>query len=309
MLDRRSISVDGISLSYLERGQRVPGTPSLVLLHGLMGCAETYAPMMRALPEDLHVIALDLPGSGGSERRKAFEPRMAVLAEVVGDFLRILELGAVCLCGHSHGGAVAMQIAQTWPELVKSLVLVSPAHPYFDEGDPLIRFYLSLPGRIVAYTMPWYPKWLQMAGLRRMAGPKSWDTPERLMPYRTNLQTPGTIAHLLELLRTWHEDMAGLRRLLRRKVKVPALVIWGDCDRAVPMSSSLRLLDHMQSHALRCLQGVGHRPAEERAEMVAELVAGWMRGTIAPDDVQSVSAPVRKARGAVAVTARFHAGD
>ena len=102
-----------------------------------------------------------------------------------------------------------------------------------------------------------------MIGLRRMAGPQSWDTPERLKPYRDNLRTPGTILHLLRLLQTWHNDMSGLRRALRRHLDTPSLVLWGDCDRAVPIHSAPELCRHFLHSDLITIPGVGHRPAEE----------------------------------------------
>lgn len=308
-MQRRFAFIDGITISYLEQGQARAGSLSLLLLHGLMGCADTFVPMMAALPPDLHVIALDMPGAGCSERRRDFSPRLAALARTTADLLKHLGLSAVCLCGHSHGGAVAMQMAQMYPDLVKSLVLAAPAHPYFDEGDPLIRFYLSLPGRMFAYTLPWFPRWMQMIGLRRMAGPKSWDTPERLTPYRTNLQTPGTMRHLLELLRTWHDDMAGLRRLLRKPVRSPVLVVWGDSDRAVPLSSSRELIQRFNRYVLRILPGVGHRPAEERPEEMALLVGDWVHGTLRIQPAHKPNSSVSQAVSAALMTPSFGSGD
>ena len=68
MTERRYIQLDGLRLSYLETGVSTEGKPSLVLLHGLMGSAATFLPFMNELGDDLHVIALDLPGSGLSDR-------------------------------------------------------------------------------------------------------------------------------------------------------------------------------------------------------------------------------------------------
>ena len=276
MLQQRHLHLDGLYLAYLEKGSPSKEAPSLVLLHGLMGSAGTFAPLMQALGEDQHVIALDLPGSGLSERREDIDPSLAANARCVGRFLDALQLDRPIVLGHSHGGAVALFLAATRPNLLQSLVLFAPAHPYFRESDPIIRFYLTLPGRLFAYSMPWYPQWLQMMGLRSMAGPQSWDTPERLKPYRDNLRTAGTIDHLLRLLRGWKSDMDGLRHLLRTPLCSPVKLVWGDCDRAVPFRSSTELRKHLLVSEFQLLAGVGHRPAEERPELVAGIVAEWM---------------------------------
>ena len=276
MIERRNLSLDGVQLSYLERGTPTPGQPSLILLHGLMGCADTMIPMMASFRDSLHIIALDFPGSGRSERRHDIASTLVAIAELTGHFIEALDLDRPCLLGHSHGGAVALQLAAMRPGLLRSLTLLAPAHPYFDEGDPIIRFYLSLPGRLFAYTLPWYPRWMQMIGLRRMAGPKSWDTPAKLKPYRENLQTRGTMSHLLRVLTTWHKDMSGLRKLLRTPVTAPALLIWGDSDRAVPPLSVHELRAHIRYSELHILKGVGHRPAEEAPLKTAALVEEWL---------------------------------
>ena len=49
MIERRHFQLDGLGLSYLEQGGEVQGEPTLVLLHGLMGCAETFVPLIEEL--------------------------------------------------------------------------------------------------------------------------------------------------------------------------------------------------------------------------------------------------------------------
>jgi pimeloyl-ACP methyl ester carboxylesterase len=203
-----------------------------------------------------------------------------------------------------------MSLAANHRHSVSSLVLISPAHPYFREADPLIRFYLSKPGQLFAHCMPWMPEWLQMIGLRRMAGPQSWDTPERLKPYRDNLRTPGTILHLLRLLQTWHNDMAGLRRALRHHLDTPTLVLWGDSDRAVPLRSAPELRRHLQHSDLITLPGIGHRPAEEAPKLVANFIREWLEQEVtAPSIRYSANVSPAHARTTSRITPSFESGD
>ena len=310
MMKRHNIQLDGLRLSFLEMGKAVKDQPSLVLLHGLMGCADTFIPLMQELAPGQHVLALDLPGAGQSERRHDIDPRLATTAEQVSRILHALDLHRPILLGHSHGGAVAMTVAANHADSVGSLVLISPAHPYFREADPLVRFYLSKPGQLFAHCMPWMPEWLQMIGLRRMAGPQSWDTPARLKPYRDNLRTPGTILHLLRLLQTWHNDMSGLRRSLRRRLDIPSLVLWGDCDRAVPIHSAPELCRHLLQSQLITLPGIGHRPAEEAPQLVASHIGTWLEREVpAPAIRYSANVSLTHARKPSRITPSFESGD
>lgn len=282
MVERRSVQAGGRRLSYLEKGERAAGEPSLVLIHGLMGTAATFLPLLAEIAEDRHVIALDLPGAGGSERDPARAKNsksgasLAAVTESVLMALDALQLDRPVLVGHSHGGAVSMYLAASAPERTSGLVLLAPAHPYFRHADQLIGFYLSPLGKVFAHTMPWYPEWVQMAGLRRMAGPKSWDSPERLVPYRENLRTRGTVPHLLKLLRTWHTDMKELRDLLECPFRTPTMLIWGDHDRAVPVNTAESLQRRLLGSELRVFEGVGHRPAEERPKLTAAVIEEWL---------------------------------
>jgi magnesium chelatase accessory protein len=262
-------------VSCLEQGQPQPDQPSLVLIHGLMGTAATFGPLLEALPSERHAVAIDLPGAGSSERNAGLSATLSSASRCVGEILRAMDLDRPVLVGHSHGGAVGLHLAASEPGLVRSLVLLAPAHPYFRHADQIIRFYLSPLGRAFAHTIPWYPQWLQMFGLRRMAGPQSWDTPERLLPYRENLRTRGTIGHLLRLLGTWQADMRELRHLLEAPFRTPTLLIWGDHDRAVPVTTATSLQRRLRRSELQVLAGVGHRPAEERAAVCAELIEDW----------------------------------
>ncbi len=290
MLSRRNITVGVGLISYLERGVPQAGLPSFVFLHGLMGTAATFESCLKAVPEDRHVIAIDLPGAGGSDRSREVSPALHSISRVLCNMLDILGLELPVLVGHSHGGAVALHLAASEPGRVSGLVLLAPAHPYFRHADQLIAFYLSPLGRAFAHTMPWYPAWMQMMGLRRMAGPQSWDAPERLVPYRENLRTRGTVGFLLRLLRTWQSDMRELRHLLQAPFRLPTLLIWGDHDRAVPVGTAPDLQRRLRNAELEVLPGVGHRPAEERPELCAALMeAWWKRQANAPPKPVSVA--------------------
>ena len=275
MAERRTLRLPQGRVSYLEQGTRQSGEPTFVLIHGLMGTAATFCPLMAELPTERHVVAIDLPGAGSSDRDPRVSPHLWSISQCVSGILDALELERPMLVGHSHGGAVALHLAASEPGRVCALALLAPAHPYFRHADQIISFYLSPVGRAFAHTMPWYPAWMQMAGLRRMAGPQSWDTPERLVPYRENLRTQGTIPFLLRLLRTWHSDMRELRNLLEAPFRLPTLLLWGDHDRAVPAGTAADLQKHLRAAELQVLAGVGHRPAEERPEMCARIIEDW----------------------------------
>ena len=186
--ERRSVVVAGVRTEYLEQGD---GAETLVLLHGLVGCAATWLRMMECLPARFRVIAVDLAGAGGSERGEGIDAGLGAHAERVGLFLEAVGVERAVMVGHSHGGAVALRLAADRPELVERLVLMGPAHPYFRDADMVIRFYLSAVGRVFAACVPWMPRFAMRVGMNRMVGDPKRMSKDALEVYRANLAGGG----------------------------------------------------------------------------------------------------------------------
>ena len=114
-------TVEGSRVRYLRAGQG----PAVVLLHGFASSIYTWKDVLPALREAHDVVALDLPGFGGSDMPAdlSFEsyPR------VVRALLDRLGIARADLVGNSMGGAVAVVLAATDPSRVGRLVLIDAA--------------------------------------------------------------------------------------------------------------------------------------------------------------------------------------
>ena len=99
-------------------------TPLCICLHGWLDNANSFLPLAHALP-DVQLLAIDLPGHGLSQHRSS-DAHYHFL-DWVDDVLQLIQtLGGkpVHLIGHSMGGMIAGVFAATFPEYVKSLVLL-----------------------------------------------------------------------------------------------------------------------------------------------------------------------------------------
>lgn len=114
-----TLNANGLRLHYLATGG---GAPTLVLVHGAGGSTLTWARQLEGLADRAGVIALDLPGHGGSPGPG--RDRIEDYAAVVEGFLAALGRGPVVLGGHSMGGAVTQAVALRAPHLLRGLVLV-----------------------------------------------------------------------------------------------------------------------------------------------------------------------------------------
>src|SRR5690348_4425149 len=120
----RELDLAGLRLRYLELGEgdSVP----VVLLHGFGADLNTWMFVQPALAEGRRVIALDLPGHGGSAKRLE-RADVESLAAIVGGALDALGVARLHLVGHSMGGGIAIALASREPERVATLSLIASA--------------------------------------------------------------------------------------------------------------------------------------------------------------------------------------
>lgn len=111
---------NGIRIHYLEWGK---GRSTVILLHGLFDSAEVWASVAPLLTRGYRVIAPDRRGAGLTEKPEdGYDDR--TLARDVEGLIANLNLGRVDLVGHSAGAGVAMTLAASAPERIRSVVLV-----------------------------------------------------------------------------------------------------------------------------------------------------------------------------------------
>jgi pyruvate dehydrogenase E2 component (dihydrolipoamide acetyltransferase) len=127
-------AVGALALTNVDAGGRVirvgragqaDGTP-IVLLHGFSGDMNNWLFNIEALAANAPVIALDLPGHGGSSKDVG-DGSLATLAASVADTLKALDTGKAHVIGHSLGAAVAARYAADNPDRIASLTLIAPA--------------------------------------------------------------------------------------------------------------------------------------------------------------------------------------
>lgn len=106
-----------------------------VFVHGLGGSATNWTDLMGELRDRLAGTALDLPGFGWSppprDRDYSLGGHARSVAALIEALIGTQGHGPVHLFGNSLGGAVALRVAVSRPELVRSVVLVSPALPHY----------------------------------------------------------------------------------------------------------------------------------------------------------------------------------
>jgi pyruvate dehydrogenase E2 component (dihydrolipoamide acetyltransferase) len=113
------------------------GGETVVLIHGFASDLNSWLFTFEPVRQAGRIIAIDLPGHGGSSKAPG-DASLEALAGAVIDALTSLGVETAHLVGHSLGAAVATAVALQSPGLVRSLVLIAP--PALVGGAPSSEF-------------------------------------------------------------------------------------------------------------------------------------------------------------------------
>lgn len=251
----------------------------LLLVHGGLGDAFAWAPILPALARNHRVFAVDLPGHGLAD---PFDYRGVDLLEHARTFLRdildALGLGAVDVVANSIGGLLSVAFAIDTPGRVSRLVLVgAPAgvkRPNVPRqlrvlglpliGQPLGRLLMSKPTRegnrkFWGQVLVVHPKHLENALLDA-------DVASQRRNASSHLSLIDCVA-----------DVGGLRRHLIlgerwQALKVPTLFLWGERDTFLPPEEGEAIAAHNPNVRVIRLPDTGHLPwVDDPERVVAEI--------------------------------------
>lgn len=260
--------LDGYWMRYLKAGHG----PPVVLVHGLLGYSFSWRFNWQVLASNHTVYAVDLLGIGFSDR----PPVGAVPMDLFGTADRMLRwmgsLGLRCatVVGTSHGGGVSIAMAgkdqQRRSGLISNLVLVAPVNPWSNIGRRRVRLFRTRVGAAILKLAAPLLGFSRSAALGRMYGDSHQITPETLAGYRKPLRLPRSIDYGLAIVKTWTDDISQLQTSVELIRELPVLLVWGDRDRLVPISSGHELKHRLKGAEMVVMEGVGHLPYEENPD-------------------------------------------
>jgi len=110
-----------LNIFYFEAGENHPQT--IIMIHGLGDEADTWRHVFQPLAENFHVVALDLPGFGRSDKHdEKCTPQFFMKA--ITQLLEQLRIEKTILMGNSLSAILAHSLALSDPDRVSGLILV-----------------------------------------------------------------------------------------------------------------------------------------------------------------------------------------
>ena len=254
-----TIQVGEFSVNYLRQGS---GARTAVLLHGFGGDLNNWLFNQAALAEHRTVIALDLPGHGLTTKKVA-NGNLLCMVHVLQNLMDRLGVAGADWVGHSMGGAIALQLALSRPDLVRSLTLLASA----GLGPEINTGYLQ------GFAASRNRRELR-PHVRQLFADPSLVTRQLVADLLKYKRLDG-VQECLEALAYQLSDAAGQADAVRPVLDsgaIPTLVIWGADDRIIPAGHARALPDQVNVHIL---DNTGHMVQMERAPDVNRLITSF----------------------------------
>mgnify|MGYP000324196509 CR=1 FL=1 len=257
---------DGARIYYEVRGS---GSP-LLLIESWGYSSWMWFRQLDAFSREHACVIFDNRGVGLSD--KPDEPyTVALMAKDAINVLKAAGFVEAHVLGVSLGGFIAQEMAISWPEFVKSLVLVSTSCGVRGVPMPLETFkILNLPKG----TMP-LRDWLKMRLLPAFSERFAHEHPEVVERVLDLYMANRPPAHAV-----WRQAQAAaafdsLDRL--GEVRAPTLIIAGSDDRVVPAENARILHERIPNSRLVLFKGCGHLLFIEKPDAFNELVLRFLK--------------------------------
>ena len=263
----RSVVAAGIRTNYHDQGSGAP----VLLVHGSGPGVSAWANWRGVLPplaQGRRVLAPDVVGFGYTDRPTDFVfSHQAWVDHIVG-FLDALELPAVSVVGNSFGGALALRLADRYPDRVDRLVLM---------GSVGTRFEIT-PGLDAVWG--YEPSVANMAELLELfAYDQSLLGPDLArLRYEASIR-PGvqeSYSAMFPPPRQAGVDAFALPDPALQALPHDTLIVHGRDDRVIPLASSVRLNELIPRSQLHVFNRCGHWTQIERATEFVHLLDGFL---------------------------------
>jgi pimeloyl-ACP methyl ester carboxylesterase len=265
------------TVAYEEQGT---GTP-LVLLHANPGDHHHFDDILATLARSYRTIALDWPGYGESTPPDPPQSATAMLmADVLEDVVKTLELEPAIFLGNSMGGYAAARLAIRHPERVRALILVDSGG--FTTTTLFSWLFCKIKGSEFITRM-FATQWAKLYLKRRTPLVQQIIArvdEGRVMPARVAVDA----AVWRSFLHPEHDLRASARQIV-----APTLLIYGRYDPAIRFNRDGRNAQTAIPHAQFTVLPTGHEPFAEDSEAFLQTIEPFLQSISAQRSVHVTS--------------------
>ncbi|EBA11573.1 alpha/beta fold hydrolase [Roseobacter sp. CCS2] len=269
------VQAGGFKTRYWRIGQSdIP----LVMLHGLGGTIEDWVGTLTPLSAHRQVIAIDLLGSGKSDKPSDCRYSLDIMRDHIVATLDALELEKIDLNGWSLGARIALDIASLVPDRINRLVLTAPAgigpDTILDLTAPAHEILIQLATRPTASAVRLIDNVIKSdSGFRMLQFSK------RRLQLVADARSRAAFMCQLRSLVGPSGYLSGPREDILSKlpqIAVPTSAIWGREDHLAPSSHAEILARLMPNCDVHFIEDCGHTPHIEWPDKYNAILSGFL---------------------------------
>jgi pimeloyl-ACP methyl ester carboxylesterase len=255
-----------ILTTYSQQGQ---GQPPLVLLHGFDSSLLEFRRLLPLLAKYRQTWAIDLLGFGFTERSPNLEVSPQTIKSHLYHFWKTAIAEPMILVGASMGGAVALDFALSYPEIVSKLVLIDSAGL---ANPPVLGKLMFSP--------------LDRWATNFLANPRVRQNISRTAYFDRTLASfdACTCANLHLNCPYWSQALisftksGGYGAFLPKlgQINQETLVIWGENDQILGTKDAKKFQKALPNNQLVWIPHCGHVPHLEKPELTAEAIVKFV---------------------------------
>ena len=247
----------------------------IIFLHGFTGSSNSWSNFLNKI--NFSSVAIDLPGHGNNKIKNLTEKyNLNDWEQEFKSTLKIKKLNEVHLCGYSMGGRLALSFAIKYPNLVKSLIIISSTAGIKNINDRKNRIIKDnkLSKEILKNYKKFINKWENLDFFSKQ---KSRNYSEYLHQHeiRKN-QNPNQLAFILKHLSTG--EMPNYWNIIS-SLKIPTLMICGEEDKKY-MEINKKMNFLIKNSKLKVIANSGHAPHIEQPKRLAQIINKFYRKLI-----------------------------
>ena len=291
---------NGITLDCRMAGEE--GRPVMLFLHGFPEAAFVWDEMLTFFSDPAHggylCVAPNLRGYAGSSAPSDVAAYRA--KHLVQDLVALKDLLSpkqplACLVAHDWGGAVAWNMANQYPELMRQLAIINSPHPgtFLRElqsspeqqaASAYMNFLIRPDAEILLAEDDYRRLWAFFTNMGAVDGPYAWLTEDVKAQYR-EVWSQGLTGALnyyrASPLRPPREADAAAAAITLPKsmleILVPTLVLWGMNDIALPPGLVDGLEDYIPDLRLQRIADGSHWLVHEQPALVAQSLWAFLQ--------------------------------
>lgn len=265
-LERKTIKVGDHDIVYLEGGKG----PTILMLHGITADSGNWTRFARHFTDKYHVVIPDLPGFGDSSRIQSASYSIPAQSERVHQLMQALGVQQFHLVGNSMGGYIGAYYAAHYPQQVQTLGLFDAAGVDSPNKTTFMKELLAGNNLMLPKDREDFGRVLKLV----------MEDPPYIPGMARDVLADKALAHRefnRKVFAELQQQQLDLAPYLP-KIKAPTLLLWGDQDRVIDISSIEVFQRNLTSAktSVSILPNIGHLPMLEQPGETAKRYSAFL---------------------------------